>query len=211
MNFVDPVGTVLAAVAADADVTVAQLVGPSRRAPLVRARDRAAWILHRQGYSLSAVGRILGGRDHTTIFAAVRRHRAIMDANSEEAVRTSALVARLQSRPLRVVVEAPFAPTGGTGSIEGNREYARACFRDSLLRGEAPLWSPFLYAQGGVLDDADPDERRLGMLAGFAWGVVAERVVVYDDHGTTKGMQEGVDRYRAAGLEVEFRRLGMTP
>ena len=36
-------------------------------------------------------------------------------------------------------------------------EYARACLRDSLLRGEAPIASHLLYTQPvASLDDSDP-------------------------------------------------------
>lgn len=54
-------------------------------------------------------------------------------------------VAPLQMR--RVILESPFA-----GHVESNIEYARACIRDSLLRGEAPLASHLLYTQPGILD-----------------------------------------------------------
>jgi hypothetical protein len=104
---------------------------------------------------------------------------------------------------IRVIIESPFA--GNVWRRFLNRRYARLALRDCLLRGEAPLASHLLYPQ--ALRDDVPADRQLGMEAGFAWGGVAERVVVYVDYGISPGMQTGIQRYRAAGLAVEYRRL----
>lgn len=105
-----------------------------------------------------------------------------------------------------VVVESPYAGADAE-EVELNVEYARACLADCLRRGEAPYASHLLYTQPGVLDDRSPEERRLGMAAGFAWGAQAESVVVYVDRGVSPGMVEGVRRARWAGRPVEFRSL----
>lgn len=101
-----------------------------------------------------------------------------------------------------VIVESPFA-----GDVEKNLEYARACLRDCLLRGEAPLASHLLYTQKGILDDNVPRERVLGMEAGFVWGRHAELTVVYTDRGISGGMEKGILRAKAEGRPVEYRRL----
>ena len=122
-----------------------------------------------------------------------------------------------------VILESPFA-----GDVDENIEYARRCVRDSLLRGEAPIASHLLYTQPGVLDDAMPADRRLGIDAGLAWLGVAEATVVYTDRGVsngmvwktvatksvvyldkgiTQGMECGVDAAAEAGVPVEYRRL----
>lgn len=101
-----------------------------------------------------------------------------------------------------VILESPYA-----GDIKANVAYARACVRDSLLRGEAPIASHLLYTQPGILDDAVPDERAHGIAAGLAWRAVAHATVVYTDRGITAGMQHGIDAARAAGLPVELRQL----
>jgi hypothetical protein len=101
-----------------------------------------------------------------------------------------------------VVVESPFA-----GDVERNRLYLKAAMLDCLRRGEAPFASRALYTQ--VLDDLVPAERRLGMEAGFAWGALAEAVVVYTDFAISPGMQAGIDRAIAAGKTVEYRNLGV--
>lgn len=90
---------------------------------------------------------------------------------------------------------------------ERNVRYARACLRDCLLRGEAPLASHLLYAQDGVLRDEAEGERVLGMEAGWEWTRVAEAVVVYGDLGLSAGMKEGVKRALECGRVVESRGL----
>ena len=101
-----------------------------------------------------------------------------------------------------VVVESPFA-----GDVEANIEYARACVRDSLLRGEAPIASHLLYTQPGILDDDIPAERQQGIDAGLAWRAVAQASVVYADRGISRGMEYGMAAAKAAGLPVEIRSL----
>jgi hypothetical protein len=112
----------------------------------------------------------------------------------------------------RVIIESPFAGRGDTeeeraADAARNLEYLRAAMRDCLLRGEAPYASHALYTQPGVLDDLKPDERCLGMNAGFAWRTAAEATVVYEDLGITPGMETGIKNDRSAGQLVYFRRL----
>jgi hypothetical protein len=58
----------------------------------------------------------------------------------------------------RVIVESRMlAPT--PGDIERNVAYARACIRDSLAHGKAPIALHLLYTQPGVLRDEVPEER----------------------------------------------------
>ncbi len=105
------------------------------------------------------------------------------------------------STPTLVVIESPLS-----GDVERNTRYARACLRDSLLRGEAPLASHLLYTQ--VLDDTVPAERKQGMEAGFAWNAHAEKVVVYQDLGISGGMQAGILVAQRHGIQVAYRYLG---
>jgi hypothetical protein len=101
-----------------------------------------------------------------------------------------------------VIVESPYA-----GDVKRNTEYARACLKDSLTRGEAPFASHLLYTQPGVLDDTEPRERLLGIRAGLEWGTVAAATVLYVDLGVTRGMEMGVEAARIAGRPVERRSL----
>jgi len=102
-----------------------------------------------------------------------------------------------------VVIETPYA-----GDVAANVEYARACMLDSLKRQEAPFLSHLLYPQPGILDDSAPDERELGMLAGFAWGDMADARVCYVDRGTSPGMARAIKRSEQLGQPVEYRTLG---
>lgn len=99
-----------------------------------------------------------------------------------------------------VILESPFA-----GDVEANIAYARACVRDSLQRGEAPIASHLLYTQPGILDDDIPAERQQGIDAGLAWRAVAQASVVYVDRGISAGMRYGIAAARVAGVPVEFR------
>ncbi|MEY9098870.1 hypothetical protein ABIA24_001779 [Sinorhizobium fredii] len=101
-----------------------------------------------------------------------------------------------------VILESPYA-----GNVEANIAYARACVRDSLQRGEAPIASHLLYTQPGILDDDVSEERALGISAGLAWGAVAQATVVYMDRGTSRGMEHGIARAIAEGRPVEYRSL----
>jgi hypothetical protein len=98
----------------------------------------------------------------------------------------------------RVVIESPYA-----GDVALNLRYLRACMRDCLLRGEAPFASHWLYTQPGVLDDNNPEERDLGIRAGFAWRSAADVTVVYIDLGVTPGMRMGIEDAKANGRIVE--------
>ncbi|MDL2202000.1 hypothetical protein QQF51_04865 [Brucella intermedia] len=106
-----------------------------------------------------------------------------------------------QARKPLVILESPYG-----GDVARNTEYARACLLDSLQRGEAPIASHLLHTQ--VLDDMRPNERELGIEAGLAWYRVAEKCVVYENFGMSRGMAEGTARARSHGVPVEFRRLG---
>jgi len=89
----------------------------------------------------------------------------------------------------------------------GNIAYALRCCRDSLARGEAPYASHVFFDRPGLLDDALPAEREAGILAGFAWGEVADLVAVYCDRGISSGMLCGIERARSARQPVAVRYL----
>ena len=110
----------------------------------------------------------------------------------------------------RVVVESPYsAPT--IDGIAHHIDYARACLRDCIHRGEAPIASHLLLTQPGVLDDTDPMERDLGMAAGWAWIDRADAVVVYTDLGISSGMMDGIGHATLVGTPVEYRSVASIP
>jgi len=102
----------------------------------------------------------------------------------------------------RVILESPYA-----GDVDRNVAYARACVRDSLRRGEAPIASHLLYTQQGILRDEVADERQLGIDAGLAWRSVSDATVVYTDMGISSGMEYGIKAAREAGRPVVFRSI----
>lgn len=101
-----------------------------------------------------------------------------------------------------VILESPFA-----GDVERNLRYARAAMRDCLKRGEAPFVSHALYTQPGVLDDDVPEERRLGMRAGFSFRAMAAKTVVYTNFGVSDGMMEGIVHAVDYDHDIEYRTL----
>lgn len=100
----------------------------------------------------------------------------------------------------RVVIESPYA-----GDVERNKQYALACMRHSLLKGESPLLSHMLYTQ--LLNDDVPAERTLGMLAGLAWVEVADIHAFYVDFGYSKGMIEAKKHAVNCNVLIEERRI----
>ncbi len=100
----------------------------------------------------------------------------------------------------KVVIESPLS-----GDFARNIRYARLCGLDCIRRGEAPYASHLLMTQ--FLDDALPEERKVGMEAGFAWGAVGELVAVYQDLGLSGGMKMGIDNAQNRGQEIEYRNL----
>ena len=102
----------------------------------------------------------------------------------------------------RVILESPFA-----GDVEKHVAYARACVRDSLSRGEAPIASHLLYTQPGILRDEVTEERQWGIDAGLAWASGADATVVYTDHGISRGMEYGIANATKAARPIEYRSL----
>lgn len=102
----------------------------------------------------------------------------------------------------RVILESPYA-----GDVESNLEYARACMKDSLSKGEAPIASHLLYTQPGILDDKVPAERVRGIAAGHEWMRIADAAVFYIDHGLSPGMIEGVKIASWLKLPIEYRKI----
>lgn len=106
----------------------------------------------------------------------------------------------------RVILESPYG-SDDDAVVAENVRYARACVRDCVLRGDSPSASHLLFTQPGILEDRNPEERKLGIEAGLAWGPVAEATVVYTNRGVTSGMKEGIERAIEEGRRVEYREL----
>jgi len=80
----------------------------------------------------------------------------------------------------RVIVESPF--DGNSRGKSENLKFAKACMKDSLERGEAPVMFHKLYPQaaGGPLPETAKGRQR-GLDASQQWFGAAEKLVVYDD------------------------------
>ena len=82
---------IIAKVAEETGVTVEQIKGDSRLKHICRARHRFCWEAHQVRYSdgshrhsLSAIGRFLADRDHTTALNSVRRWEKIKAKEAED-------------------------------------------------------------------------------------------------------------------------------
>lgn len=100
-----------------------------------------------------------------------------------------------------VCVESPYSAESFEKGLELD-EYARACMVYALGEGTAPFLSHLLYTQ--VLDDRIPEERALGLEAGFQMGDRCDERWFFVDHGISAGMRMAVDRALRIGQRVEF-------
>jgi len=175
--------------------------------------DELCWRAKYKGQILTCLWRKLNTHDFTflatradgTVFTVYTRTidnpLKILSDNGERLLKK---FGSIRKGMRRVVVESPFA-----GDVETNTAYARRALRDCLLRGEAPIASHLLYTQPGVLDDNNPEERKLGIEAGLTWARAgAEASVVYEDWGISSGMRHGIDDAEKFGRPVEYRKIG---
>lgn len=103
------------------------------------------------------------------------------------------------------LIESPYA--GTPDEILENEAYARYAAKDCLSKNEIPFASHILYTQPGVLDDTQSAQRRLGIEAGLIMGQLCQKTALYEDRGVTIGMEEGIERAKAFGREIEHRTL----
>lgn len=103
----------------------------------------------------------------------------------------------------RVVIESPYK-----GNIPVNETYGELCMHDCLVNhNEAPYASHLLYTRTWVLRDEIPEDRKLGIEAGFYWRDVAEKTVFYIDLGLTEGMDLGIKDCEEKNKQYELRAL----
>jgi hypothetical protein len=97
-----------------------------------------------------------------------------------------------------VIVESPFS-----GDMEANRKYAiRACV-DCLNRGEVPYASHLFFPQ--FLNELAPEQRELGLTAGYALWKAASKIVLYCDLGKSGGMVRALERATILQIPHEER------
>ena len=75
-------------------VTRDELISSSRTRRIAEARQTAAWVLRRAypSLSLEEIGRVLGGRDHTTIIYSITKIEQRMREDRELATQLHALI-----------------------------------------------------------------------------------------------------------------------
>lgn len=100
----------------------------------------------------------------------------------------------------RVIIESPFA-----GDLAKNHTYLGMAVRHSLSLGESPYASHGFFTN--FLDDTNPEERNLGILAGLEWSNVADAVFYYLDLGMSPGMLFALERHAKAGSLIDARLL----
>ncbi|MFT4243834.1 MAG: hypothetical protein ACMXYB_00065 [Candidatus Woesearchaeota archaeon] len=107
-----------------------------------------------------------------------------------------------------VDIETPYSGKSQK-EIERNILFARACIRDSILRGEIPFASHLLYTQSGILDDTINEERELGINLGkeLIEHLPNVKTVVYENLGITQGMKLGIELSKQKGRDIEYRKL----
>lgn len=92
-------GTIIAMVAASYGVTISDMEGPSRREPLVTARQIAMYLCRTlTDLSLPKIGRQFGGRDHSTVIHGVNKITRLMKTDPQFARRIADLSNRLCSK-----------------------------------------------------------------------------------------------------------------
>jgi chromosomal replication initiation ATPase DnaA len=64
------------AIAKEHRFTLEDILGKNRFGPLVKVRRKCIVMLREKGYSTTEIGRIMGGRDHSTICHALQKSRA---------------------------------------------------------------------------------------------------------------------------------------
>lgn len=67
--------TIMRIIAGTRNVLLADMVGPSRALPLIHPRQEATyWVARCTPLSFPVIGRLFGGRDHTTVLHSIRKH-----------------------------------------------------------------------------------------------------------------------------------------
>ena len=101
-----------------------------------------------------------------------------------------------------VIVESPYG-SDAADVVAANVAYANeACF-DCLRRFEVPYASHLFFSP--FLNDNKPEERRLGIRAGYAMWTGAAKVVLYLDLGMSTGMNLALEHAKRIGMRYETR------
>ena len=109
--------TIIDIAAASEGLTPADILGPVREKPFVRARQRAMYLARQAtDRSLPELGRRFGGRDHTTILHALRKISVLVEHDESERRAIEILRRAVERRtgfsiPDRIVTPQPWQPS----------------------------------------------------------------------------------------------------
>lgn len=110
------------------------------------------------------------------------------------------------STPTLVIIESPYG-SPDPAVVAENAVYLRRCLRHSTLcLAESPYASHRMLT--GALNDLDPEERSIGIAAGFAWRRVADLTAVYLDRGLSSGMIAGIQDALKHNRPIVLRAFG---
>ena len=87
-------------------------------------------------------------------------------------------------------------------TLQRNIDYARALTRGVLMRGESPV-AVHLYMTR-CLDEDNPKERYVGLVAGREIIPRCDAVVVGTKHGISAGMSAEIEFAEKCGILVEY-------
>jgi hypothetical protein len=104
----------------------------------------------------------------------------------------------------RVIIESPYRGANQAERLR-NVSYLKRCIRDCIMRGESPYASHGMLP--GALDEDKPEERLLGIEAGYEWWNVANAVIFYTDYGWSQGMHDARIHCNLLGISWEERTL----
>lgn len=106
--------TIIDIAARSEGLTAAEILGPSRERPFVRARQRAMYLARQATErSLPELGRRFGGRDHTTVLHALRKITVLVEHDDRERRAIEILRTAIERRtgiviPNRAVLDQPW-------------------------------------------------------------------------------------------------------
>lgn len=95
------------------------------------------------------------------------------------------------------IIESPYA-----GDVARNKAYLQRCILWCIAHGMTPYASHQMLTE--ALDDMSPEERELGLSAGWAMTEaligIGAKVLFFTDHGWSPGMNRMRDRLDARGV-----------
>ena len=87
-------------------------------------------------------------------------------------------------------------------TVSENEEAAIKYSRFAIEQGCIPLASHLLYPR--ILDDSNPEQRKLGLFFGQVWLDIAREIWIFSDGSLSKGMQAEYDRAKKRGYRIRY-------